>query len=247
MEPIYRTQITLHSNDCDCFGRLKPSGILGIMQEVAGAQCVELHLTWEELAQRNLFFAVTRQHVQITRLPQVRDTITVETWPGVTSRVAYPRSTIAYDDQGNELFRAMSLWVLMDLNSRAMVVPGKSGISVNGHVRGLELPFPGSLAPKALSAASSRSVVFTEMDRNGHMNNSRYLDWMMDLLPSSFHRDHPVTDFTVCYLSEAQEGETVELHYELSGDGTFQVEASRSGEEQGQKPQRVFAIRASFL
>ncbi len=243
MEPIYRMKFTLYSNDCDCFGRAKPSVLLGMLQEAAGAHCAQLSMSWEEMAARNLFWAITRQHVQITRLPRLYETITVETWPMPASRVAYPRSTVAYDESGNELFRSMALWVLMDLRSRALVLPGKSGILVPGHVRGFELPSPKSLSPKCLGAVDVRTVRFGQLDRNGHMNNTKYMDWVMDLLPSSFHRNHPLREFTVCYLSENREGDRVELHYELDPDGILQVDATRP---EGDKAPRVLAVRAAF-
>ncbi len=243
MEPIYRASFRLYGNDCDCFGRAKPSFLLGIMQEAAGAQCAGLAMSWEEMAEKNLFWAITRQHLQITRLPRVYETITVETWPMPASRVAYPRSSIAYDAQGNELFRSVALWVLMDLETRAMVLPGKSGILVPGHLRGNELPSPKSLTPKALSTVTSRTVRFGHLDRNGHMNNTKYMDWVMDLLPGDFHRDHPLTEFTICYLSENREGDRVELHYALDPTGILQVDATRPD---GEKAPRVFAVRAAF-
>ena len=243
MEPIYRAQFTVHSTDCDPYNRMKPSALLSIMQEVAGDHCKGTPVDWESLAARNLFFAITRQHVQITRLPRQGEVITVETWPGITSRVAYPRSTVCYDSEGNELFRAMSLWVLMDMTTRSMVLPGKSGVELTGSVRGNELATPGSLAPKNYAANMRRQVMYSELDRNGHMNNCRYMDWMLDLLPSGFHASHPLTDFTVSYLSEAKEGQQVDLSYELTPEGILSVEAQRPGDD---KAHRVFAIRANF-
>ncbi len=246
MEPIYRETFKLYGNDCDCFGRVKPSALLGILQEVAGAQCTDLHMSWEEMAAKNLFWAITRQSLQITRLPRAYETITIETWPVPASRVAYPRSTIGYDEKGNELFRCMALWVLMDLKNRTMVLPGKSGIDVPGHVRGLELAVPKSLAPKGLTAAQERVVRFNQLDRNGHMNNTRYLDWAMDLLPSAFHREHPLREFTVCYLNEAREGDRLCLNYALGADGVLQVDAIRPDAIDPTKTHRVFALRAAF-
>lgn len=241
MEPIYRIDFNITSGDADRFGRLKASALLSMLQEAAGRQCVELDLSWEKLAQKNMFWAVTRQHIQITRLPKSGSTVTIETWPGTTSRVAYPRSSVGYDENGNELFRAISLWVLMDLKERKMILPRSSGISLTGISREGELAIPGSLAPVKLAGHAQRTVRFSELDRNGHMNNARYLDWMADLLPSSFHRDHPLAEFTVSYLSEATEGETVDLGYELTPEGELRLEAQQEGTDH-----RVFAIRAVY-
>lgn len=243
MEPIYRETFRVAGNHVDRYSRLKPSALLDMLQQVATSQCALLDLGWAKMAERRLFWAVTRQHIQIARLPMAGETITLETWPGITSRVAYPRSTVAYDAKGNELFRAISLWVLMNMDSRTMVLPGKSGVEVTGIERGNELAVPGSLAPVKLAGDRQRTVVYSELDCNGHMSNTRYLDWMMDLLPSSFHENHPLVDFTVTYLSEAREGETVDLSYELTPEGQLRLEATT---DQDGSAHRVFAVRAAF-
>ena len=74
-EPIYRKQFTLYGNDCDCFGRVKPATVLGFMQETAGEQCAAWHMSWEEMAEKGLFWAITRQTVEVTRLPRVTSTV----------------------------------------------------------------------------------------------------------------------------------------------------------------------------
>ena len=245
-KPIFRKQFTLYSNDCDCFGRIRPSAILGLMQEAAGEQCAQWHMSWEEMAEKNLFWAITRQTVEVTRLPRIYETVTIETWPMPATRVAYPRATVAYDAQGNELFRCIALWILMDLNTRAMVVPGKSGIDFPGCVRGGELPSPKSLTPKNLPAAAQRTVRFGQLDRNGHMNNTKYLEWVMDLLPGSFHREHPLKSFAVCYLNESREADRVTLHHGLDGQNVLLVDATRPDPCDDGKTHRVFAVRAEF-
>ncbi len=242
MEPIYRKQYTILSTDCDPYQRIKPSAILALMQDVAVTHCQGTPVDWLSLSRRNLFFAITRQHVQITRLPRENETITLETWPGVTSRVAYPRNTIAYDAAGKELFRAISLWVLMDMTTRAMVLPGKSGVALEGSVRGGELPVPASIGLAKLEKTLQRPVYYSELDRNGHMNNCRYLDWVQDLLPSAFHREHPMAEFTICYHAEGKEGDTMTLRYELDPQGALLVNGETA--DQGR---RVFAVRAAYL
>ena len=243
MKPIYVQNFEITDIAVDCFGRLKPSMILFFAQEIAGRHCVELAVDYDTLEQKRLFWAVTRHKVQITRMPVRGETIRIETWPMPTTRVAYPRSMVAYDEKGNELFRSISIWVLMDLDKRSMILPGKSGISVEGTLRGNELSVPGGLAAKPLANHRERNVCFTDLDRNGHMNNTRYLDWIDDLLPSLFHKERSVKEFTVCYFSEAREGQHLTMNWDFPEDGSLLVDAHRKEED---RQERIFAAKILY-
>jgi len=243
MEPLYTQDYEVTDIAVNRYGRMKTSMILFLAQEVAGRHCNLLSVDYDTLAQRRLFWAVTRHKVQITRLPVRGETIRIETWPMPTTRVAYPRSMVAYDARGNELFRSISIWVLMDLDTRNMILPGKSGISVVGTLRGNELANPAGVVAKVLTSRRERQVCFTDLDRNGHMNNTRYLDWIDDLLPSLYHQDHSVKEFTVCYLSEAREGQVLDMQWDFLEEGCLQVDAHRKQEN---KDERIFAARILF-
>ena len=244
MEPQYVQSFLVDDMAVDRFGYLKPSAILYYAQEVAGEHCKALALDYDTLARRRMFWAVIRHRVQITRLPVRGETIRVETWPMPTTKVAYPRSVVAYDESGEEVFRAISLWVLMDLDTRAMVLPRASGIIVEGTLRGTELALPGAVIPKTFGLRGTRTVCFTDLDRNGHMNNTRYLDWAYDLLPSSFHREHTLREMTVSYSAEAREGQVLTENCATLEDGTVQVDLQR--EDAPGKPERVFSARLRF-
>ena len=246
MEPIYQQSFQINDAAVDCFGRLKPSMLLFYVQEVSGLHASTLGAGYDALMAKNLFWAILRTRVQITRLPVSGETIRVETWPMPTSRVAYPRSVVAYDEAGQEVFRAISLWCLMDTENRSMVLPGKSGVIVEGTLRGNELAVPGSLAVKGLSNSGTRQVLFSDLDRNGHMNNTRYMEWCSDLLPSGFHHSHTPREFTVCYHAEALEGENLELHYELKEGGLLQVDACRNQENDSAAHSRVFTAQVRY-
>ena len=246
MEPIYRKKFQIEAVHTDRYLRAKPSTILYFAQESAGAHCMELDADWDTLDQKHLFWAVLRHRVQVTRLPMLGETITVETWPMPTTKAAYPRATAAYDQNGNELFRCISLWVLMDNRTRAMILPGKSGVVVNGTLRGTELAVPRSLVPRSLQNRQERYVNYSLLDRNGHMNNTRYLDWVDDLLPSAFHGSHPAREFTVCYLAEAREGQAVCMDWELSETGVLTVDAHRLRTDVPGEKERVFSVQVLY-
>lgn len=226
-DSVYSQTFTIEDIHLNRFGRLKPSVLLYFVQEVSGQHAALLGTDWESLANKNLFWAIIRHKIQITRMPIAGEKLHLQTWPMPTTRTAFPRATVAYDDQGQEVFRTVALWVLMDLESRTMVLPGKSGVNVPGILRGTELDSPGSLPPAELSDTRLRRVCFTELDRNGHMNNTRYLDWVDDLLTSDFHAAHTPNEIHLCYLSEVREGQELTLNWTLSEDKYLRVEATR--------------------
>ena len=163
-----------------------------------------------------------------------------------TTKVAYPRSMVAYDAEGKELFRSISLWVLMDLDTRSMVLPGKSGVIVDGRLTGNELDLPRALISRDMTATSKRTVTYSCLDRTGHMTNTRYLDWVEDLLPSDFHSHHEPREFIICYHAEALEMQEVTLAWKLLPEGCLQVDAHREKTGVPSTQERVFSAQVLF-
>ena len=246
MEITFTKEYTLSAVDVDCFGRCKASVLLYLAQEAATGHCDILRLDWDTMAEKGLFWAVIRSHVQVQQLPVLGQTVQVRTWPMPTTRTAFPRAVEILDQEGNSLVRIVSLWVLMDMASRAMVLPGKSGVDVQGLLTGNEIAGPGSIVPVAQNRSADRQVVFSELDRNGHLNNTRYMDWVADLLPSVFHKTHPIREFTICYLSEALEGQQIHMEFGLTDAGIFQVDGYRAQTGEHGKNTRVFSVKAQF-
>ena len=246
MELIYKKQYTLSDFEVDCNGKLKLSSLLFFVQDTAANHCVHLGADYDALAAQNLFWAVSRHKVEISRLPERGETITVETWPMPTSRVAYPRACQATDAQGNVLFRSHSIWVLMDMTSRKMILPAKSGVEILGTIRGDEPEMPRSLMPQPRENTTARQVTYSCLDRNRHMNNTRYLDWVDDLLNAEFHNAHTPHSFVICYLSEATEGQHIRLHWTLNRDYLLKIDANREDPQTPEKPASVFSAQVQF-
>ena len=239
----YRHSYTVEDNEVDCFGYLKPSMLLFYAQDMAGRHCVELGVDYDTMAAKRLFWAVIRHRVQISRMPRQGEKLTLETWPMPTTRVAYPRATVCYDEAGQEVFRIISLWVIMNLDTRAMILPGKSGIDVVGLCKGTELAPPASLAPAVTENRKTRTVRYSDLDQNGHMNNCRCLGWAAQLLEKPLAE---CREFTVCYYSEALKGEELQLTYAPLDGNVIQVDAVRIGQEMSAGHNRVFSVRMQF-
>ncbi len=238
---IFQKNFTVTAELTDEYGSMKPSAVLYFTQEAAAAHCDLLGCNWEAIAKKGLFWAVMRHRIQISRLPRLDEVIRVETWPMPTTRTCYPRSMAAYDEAGQLLFRVHSLWVLMDVNSRTMVLPGKSGVTVDGILQGTELLTPQSLPPKPQENISLRCVTAADTDRNGHMNNVRYLDWVFELLSQNFLQKNIPGEISLCYVSEAREGEVLSVGWTHTQDNALHVEVT----EQTQN-RRIFGALVSF-
>ena len=244
MEFVHTTHFSVTPVHADCFGRCKPSSLLRFSQDAAEEHCLALGADWDTMAAKNYFWAVIRQRMEITRLPKTGETITVKTWPMPTTRVAYPRATEGFDEEGNSLFKVISVWVIMDMVNRTMVLPGKSGVEVLGTSFGTELKAPLGLPAGEFSNQELRRVSFSDLDINGHMNNTRYLDWLCDLRSASYHKDHPVKAVTICYINEALEGQQLHLSY-TDGD-VLRLDGSVSETDVSTGHTRVFSAQMEF-
>ena len=226
----------------DSRGILKPSAVLYICQVAAGEHCRQFSLDWDTLQKRDLFWAVIRVRAQICRLPRLGETVRAVTWPMPTTRSAFPRTTEGYDEAGNLLFTVTNLWVLVDTKKRAMLLPGKSGVELEGITLGRELPLPGSIYPEQYPNRAYRQVTEADIDRNGHMNNTRYIDWLFDLIGADCP---PVKDIHAVYHNEALLEDKLTLFWEKT-ENALALEILRSKEQQPEKCDRIFAARVEF-
>lgn len=245
MDLLFRQTVTVRPGDFNKDGNFKLSSLLYYVQEVSGGHCKGLDCDWDALAAKGMFWAVLRHRVVIHRLPEQNASMTVETWPLPMTRVAYPRAVRALDAQGNILFESMSLWVLMDRQTRSMILPAKSGVQVPGMVRELEIAGPLSLAPEHHENHTVWCVTEEDLDKNGHVNNTIYMD-RAEQLTGTFGKDRCPAEFTVCYLSEVRLGQEITLSWTGSDREEVAVEGTRPRPGEGEKSERVFAAKLVF-
>ena len=240
MSHIFRKTYTVDDHATDRYDRLRPSMLLFYIQDAATSHCAELGMEWNTMATKGMFWAVTRTKVEIDRMPNHGEKVTVVTWPMANTRVAYPRATEMYDENGRLLLRCVSLWVLMDLEKRSMILPGKSGLDFCGADLGTELKPPTGLPTFQGNHSACRRVRYSDLDINGHLNNARYLDWVADLTDSNFHRNHCLKQMVICYLSEAREGQEIDQEWTWDGEeNTLNVQLRREQE-------RVFSAKLTY-
>ncbi len=246
MEQVFEQESIIGENHVDTEGIATPSALLSFALDAAGKHCVHLNADWDTLASQGMFWAVLRHRLQIIRYPVKGEVLRVQTWPMPTTRSAYPRAAVAYDAKGEKVFQLVSLWVLMDISARAMILPGKSGISVPGILRGNEPEPPASISPCDPTVTAMRTVCQGDLDKNNHMTNTRYLDWVDSMGKATLGDMRRPKEIRICYLAEALLGQELCLGLQTLEDGVLQVEGRRLHTDVSGKTTRIFAARLYF-
>ncbi|MCR5089919.1 MAG: hypothetical protein K6C08_10450 [Oscillospiraceae bacterium] len=221
---IYREQLLLRSKDVSMQRRLRTSRLFEILQEASIRHTEQLGMGREKTLDRGLLWMVTMQRADILRMPEYDEATTVESWPGITMHLLFPRYYRLLDAEGNTLISASALWTLVGSESRRVVFPEDYGIVIDGTLSGNEIPLPTPLKKAAGSASSAFTVPYSYLDLNGHMNNTRYFDLVEDSIPAPAE-GLPLRQISAEYSGEARLGDhidlTVENHgqsYLISGD-----------------------------
>lgn len=212
--------IQLRAIHCDMCHTWKPSAILETMQETAGAHSESFGLDRATMDSWGLAWVLTRLKVEFTRVPVSGETITAETWPLPNRHMFYPRSHIFRDTDGNEVGRARSLWVVMDLATRRIVKGEQVAerITVNPDL-GPALGMPATV--RALPGDPVIGTViprFTDLDANVHVNNTKYLDWCANALDMEIMREKCIVAFNVNYDAEILYGTPIRTELTMDGD-----------------------------
>ena len=233
---VYTTQLRLRNKDVNLHRVLRTSTLFELMQEASIRHTEELGMGRERTLDRGLLWMVTHQQAEITRLPEYDETITLESWPGRTMHLLFPRYYRVLDEKGDVLLRASALWALVDQSTRRMVFPDRHGVVIEGTVTGNETDLPST--PRRAEAGESRdfTVPFSYVDLNGHMNNTRYFDLAEDRIPAA-SEGRSLRKIAVEYANEARLGDTVRVTIEQDG-GTFYVS--------GDMEKKVFRLMLAY-
>ncbi len=207
----YTGRFVIASYQTDVNARIRPGAILELMQEMAGAHAEKLNVGRTALDPMSLAWVLTRLEVRMDRYPMSGEEIEVETFPMPNRRVFFPRYFLFRDRDGKQIGCAGTMWVVLDVNTRKMADPTKI-IPLLPDNRDLAAPFgmPASVedAPGA-AIEEMRLPVYTDLDMNGHVNNTRYVDWACNALGIETMRRGTLKRFAVNFNQEILPGQEV--------------------------------------
>ena len=211
MMKTYREDVRILTKDCDLTGQWKPSAILEVMQELAGIHGTLIGVGRNALLQQGVVWVLTRVEVVMDRYPKIGDTVSIETFPMPVRRWFFPRYFIFRNEQGEEIGRAGSLWVLLDVNTRKMAKPDICAALMPDNSDLLApLGLPATVTEVSGTLETDTHIpVYTDLDINGHVNNTKYMDWCCNALGIDTMKENCLSRFDVNYNLEILPGQQI--------------------------------------
>jgi len=219
LQKIYTETFRINSYQTDFLSRLRPGALLEMMQEMAGTHAELIGVGREALLKHNLVWVLTRIEVRMDRYPRFGESLTIETFPMPNRRWFFPRYFIFRDGNGQQIGCAGSMWVLLDVNERRMSPPDpvKDLMPDNSDLTA-PMGMPATVAQvEAEAVLADHLPVYTDLDMNGHVNNTRYLDWCCNALGTDALRSLELASFALNYNQEILPGQAVRTELRRSG------------------------------
>ena len=231
----YQMKMKIPFDMADMNGHIKLPDVILLSLQVSGMQSIELGVSDKAILENyNLVWIITDYDIEVDRLPRFAEEITIETEALSYNRLfCYRRFTI-YDETGQELIHMMATFVLMDRDSRKVhavepeiVAPYQSDFDKK-LIRGPKY----ELLEEPVS--KDYHVRFYDLDMNGHVNNSKYLDWIFEVMGADFLTQYIPKKINLKYVKEVRPGGVItsaversglESKHEITSDGATNAQA----------------------
>lgn len=199
-------------------GRVRLGDLAREMEKITEEHLGILGLSRDRLKAEGKIWVIAWTQIHISRLPELGEQVILRIWPGKMKAMMQVRRYAFYTAGGEPLACASSIFVMMDANTRSFAAPSE----ILKYLPVVEIPGEPDLPPMRLefpaelSKTLSRTVAAEEIDLNGHLNNTHYLDWADGLMG-----EKTPSSVWVQYVKELMEGQEVVLQHEMQESALY--------------------------
>ena len=226
----YIEKYNVRWHDTDANREVHPSGVLMFMQETGNRQFEAAGRPLDAIRdEEGVGFILSRIAIEMLEPIHAYEDIFVETFTCPAHGFSFPRG-FEIKRRGKLVARAMSQWALVRVADRTLVRADDFPLTFGDEAElSLEMPLrfrtPRDLVWEQVGA---RTIAFSDIDYNMHMNNTKYPDMLCDFLPDPTHTR--VTGVSLAYCKEAAFGDTLTVERAFAGEGIYYIR-TRKGEQ----------------
>lgn len=198
--------------------KIKFSSVLDFFQEVAGVHSKKLGCGIEDFEKSGYGWVLASVKFKLLKPFNMYSSVTVKTWPLKPSFVKFQREYLISDEQGDVLCKGSALWTIIDLKTRKLTAVkdvyrgiGEFKTDENFDGKFLKIKSPDA----GFSFVREVEVLFSDTDVNGHANNVKYANFIVDALGFEIENRG---DFQIDYHKELFSGQKVSIYKAESGN-----------------------------
>ncbi|XP_073132218.1 palmitoyl-acyl carrier protein thioesterase, chloroplastic-like [Henckelia pumila] len=172
-----------------------------------------------EMSKRNLIWVVAKMQVLVDRYPTWGDVIQVDTWVAASGKNGMRRDWLIRDrNTGDILTRASSQWVMMNKETRRLAkIPDEVRDEIGGYF--VDSPPVVDRETRKLPKLDDTTADYirtgltprwTDLDVNQHVNNVKYVGWILESAPLPVVETHELAGITLEYRRECTRDSVLE-------------------------------------
>lgn len=213
MAEIFQKEITVMEYECDVQRRIKLSGIMHHAQQMGSDHLATKHVDYRQMYADGMVFVVNKMKITVNRRPEFQERLLLTTIPKEPKGVQFIRDTLFETLDGERLVEVSISWALINPETRRILRPSafdRYGFRFNPNdgetVTGYKLR-----QPEGIHIIHHRQVRYSDLDYNGHVNNSVYADMVCDMLPIDQVGEREIAGFGIIYHKEAKFGQVLDV------------------------------------
>ena len=210
----YTKKFNIPFYDGDKDGYIRPINILKYFGETSGEETDRL--LGEKEIELNYGWMLYRWKVEIVEYPKVKDDIEIKTWVSRLDRFYAFREFTLFDGNGNTMVKASTVWLCIDMNRKRPIRIPKEYAEAIEEVGGANFKnFYDFKDEIQVSGYSDFKVRRSDIDYNNHVNNTRYLSWIIESMTEDIYNDYRLSEFEIIYKKEIKYGDTMSTGFVL--------------------------------
>jgi len=236
MKPIWTETYHVNTIVLDHTKRLGLVGLLNFLQDTAWIHAQHAGWGFEDLIRKGTIWVLARQKLAMQDWPVWGDVVTVRTWPRPpTGLLALREFEILVGDR--KLGECSTSWLVLDYATRRPQKLDRVSFAPEYSSEGRISVEAGKIALlRGLKEAARFEVRNSDLDVNGHVNNTRYAQWITDTMTADEIAATAVTEYEINFLAETGLGDTVAIEREdavpaAGGRLKRQYQGRRTGED----------------
>jgi medium-chain acyl-[acyl-carrier-protein] hydrolase len=214
IKKIWLEKTYVRSAETDFLSRWKLSSFFAAMVEAAAHHADHLGYGFQSMIDRDMIWILSRLKIRFYDFPRIEDQVTIQTWPkSIQQKIFFMRDYQVMDGGGRRYASATSAYVLINPRVRRMIPPQSLGGALPDN-RGLDAiaePLDKIPPVELLEEKFTTVAGYSTVDLMGHVNNTRYIDWVSDCFSFAEHQSLKPTWLQINYLNEVKPAQPVTL------------------------------------